>query len=40
MMLRDKLYFIENIAIIKFALTLHHQTRSNNNLNTYDYEDY
>lgn len=24
---------------IKFALSLHHQTRSNNNLNTHDYED-
>lgn len=28
------------LQIIKFALTLHHKTRSNNNLNTYDYEDY
>lgn len=27
------------LCVIKFALTLRHQTRSKNNLNTYDYED-
>lgn len=27
------------LLIIKFALTLHHKTRSNNILNTHDYED-